>query len=342
MGFKAMDLYDAYNKNMLPKEEGYVVSAYFVSGSPYSIYEIISYAGVKNFYASGDSITFQSDGKKIYILVEPTSYTLKAQEPYVRPQSYQIPMRFNELEIYTCRNQYKLMYSKEAQMVMTSFTVMKPTGSNFSFIIFPKDDIEQTITLLFQKAFNGQSNVPLSDAKKVAESLAQKIMKELSWPNKEKNVAKAKASPKAKPGPKPKAAAKPAEKAKPGPKPKAAAKPAEKAKPGPKPKVAAKPAEKAKPGPKPKAAAKPAEKAKPGPKPKAAAKPAEKAKPGPKPKAAAKPTEKAKPGPKPKVAAKPAEKAKPGPKPKAAAKPAEKAKPGPKPKAAAKTIVKKK
>ena len=253
MGFKAMDLYDAYNKNMLPKEEGYVVSAYFVSGSPYSIYEIISYAGVKNFYASGDSITFQSDGKKIYILVEPTSYTLKAQEPYVRPQSYQIPMRFNELEIYTCRNQYKLMYSKAAQMVMTSFTVMKPTGSNFSFIIFPKDDIEQTITLLFQKTFNGQSNVPLSDAKKVATSLAQKIMKELSWPNKEKNAIKKKTT--AKPGPKPKVAAKPAEKAKPGPKPKAA-KSAEKAKPGPKPKAAAKPAEKAKPGPKPKAAAK--------------------------------------------------------------------------------------
>ena len=192
MGLKAMDLYDAYNKNMLPKEEGYVVSAYFVNNSPYSIFEVISYAGVKNFYTSGDSITFQSDGKKIYILVEPTSYTLKAQEPYVRPQSYQIPMRFNELEIYTCKNQYKVMYSKAAQMVMTSFTVMKPVGSNFSFIVFANEGIEQTMTLLFQKAFNSQSNVPLSDATKLGAILSKKIVKELNWPNKEKNEAKKK------------------------------------------------------------------------------------------------------------------------------------------------------
>lgn len=191
MGSKAMDLYDAYNKNMLPKEEGYVISAYFVNDSPYSIFEVVSYAGVKNFYSSGDSITFQADGKKLYILVEPTSYTLKAQEPFVRPQSHQIPMRFNELEIYTCRNQYKVMYSKKAQEVLSSFTILKPTGTNFSFIVFPKEDMEQTITLLFQKAFNSESNVPLSDAKKLGIILAEKILKELSWPNKDKGKAKA-------------------------------------------------------------------------------------------------------------------------------------------------------
>lgn len=192
MGLKAMNLYDAYTENMLPKEEGYVVSAYFVNNSPYSIFEVISYAGVKNFYTSGDSITFQSDGKKIYILVEPTSYTLKAQEPYVRPQSFQIPLRFSELEIYTCRNQYKVMYSKEAQMVMTSFTVLKPKGSNYSFIVFPKEGIEDTMANLFQRAFNTHSNVPLSDAKKLGEVLSKKILKELNWPNKEKNKAKKK------------------------------------------------------------------------------------------------------------------------------------------------------
>lgn len=85
MGVKAMDLYTAYKENMLPKDEGYVVSGFFMTDTPYSIIEIISYSEVKNFYSSGDSITFQSNGKKIYILVEPTTYTQKAQEPYVRP-----------------------------------------------------------------------------------------------------------------------------------------------------------------------------------------------------------------------------------------------------------------
>ena len=185
MGEKAMDLYEAYKANKLPKDEGYVVSGFFMNDTPYTILEIISYSEVKNFYASGDSITFQSNGKKIYILVEPTTYTQKAQEPYVRPSKFQIPLRFNDLEIYTCRNQYKIMYSKEPQMVMTSFTILKPSGLNFSFIVFAKDGIQQTLTALLQKTFNQNANVPLADSKKVSEDLAEKVLKELSWPNKE-------------------------------------------------------------------------------------------------------------------------------------------------------------
>ena len=200
MDVKAMDLYEAYKQNMLPKDEGYVVSGFFMNDTPYTILEIISYSEVKNFYSSGDSITFQSNGKKIYILVEPTTYTQKAQEPYVRPSKFQIPLRFNDLEIYTCRNQYKIMYSKEPQMVMTSFTILKPSGLNFSFIVFAKDGVQQTLSALLQKTFNQNSNVPLADSKKVSEDLAAKVIKELSWPNKEGAVkAKAAAKTAAKP-----------------------------------------------------------------------------------------------------------------------------------------------
>ena len=199
MGEKAMDLYEAYKANKLPKDEGYVVSGFFMNDTPYTILEIISYSEVKNFYASGDSITFQSNGKKIYILVEPTTYTQKAQEPYVRPSKFQIPLRFNDLEIYTCRNQYKIMYSKEPQMVMTSFTILKPSGLNFSFIVFAKDGIQQTLSALLQKTFN-QIQMFLSPIQKVSEDLAAKVIKELSWPNKEGAVkAKAAAKTAAKP-----------------------------------------------------------------------------------------------------------------------------------------------
>ncbi len=351
MDVKAMDLYEAYKQNMLPKDEGYVISGFFMSDTPYTILEIISYSEVKNFYSSGDSITFQSNGKKIYILVEPTTYTMKAQEPYVRPSKFQIPLRFHDLEIYTCRNQYKIMYSKEPQMVMTSFTILKPSGLNFSFIVFAKPGIQDTLSSLLQKTFNQNANIPLADSKKVSDTLADKVVKELSWPNKEgarkvktkaaekanpESVDKTTATKKAEPVLNGSDKAKPAAKAKAEPK----AKTAVKAKAAPKAgaKAAAKPA-KAKAEPKAKAA-KPAAKAES--KAKTAAKPASKAKAEPKaktavkakasPKAAAKPA-KAKAEPKAK-AAKPAAKAKPAVK--TAAKPAAKAKAEPKAKTAVK------
>ena len=179
-----MELYEAYEKNMLPKDEGYVVSAFYLPDSPYSILEIISYSEVKNFFASNDSLTFQSNGKKIYILVEPSSYNHKSQEPYVRPSKYQIPLRFNDLNIYTCKNQYKVMYNKEPQMMMTSFTVLKPTGHNFSLIVFQQDDIQKTLAKLFQSALHNESNVPLNDSKVISEDLAEMIVTKLCWPNK--------------------------------------------------------------------------------------------------------------------------------------------------------------
>ena len=183
-----MELYEAYEKNMLPREEGYVVSAFYLPDSPYSILEVISYSEVKNFFASTDSLTFQSNGKKIYILVEPSSYNHKSQEPYVRPSKYQIPLRFNDLNIYTCKNQYKVMYNKEPQMMMTSFTVLKPTGHNFSLIVFQQDDIQQTLAKLFQSALHNESNVPMADSKKIGDDLAEMIVTKLCWPN--KKVAK--------------------------------------------------------------------------------------------------------------------------------------------------------
>ena len=179
-----MELYEAYEKNMLPREEGYVVSAFYLPDSPYSILEVISYSEVKNFFASTDSLTFQSNGKKIYILVEPSSYNHKSQEPYVRPSKYQIPLRFNDLNIYTCKNQYKVMYNKEPQMMMTSFTVLKPTGHNFSLIVFQQDDIQQTLAKLFQSALHNESNVPMADSKKIGDDLAEMIVTKLCWPNK--------------------------------------------------------------------------------------------------------------------------------------------------------------
>ncbi|MCK7503702.1 MAG: hypothetical protein MZV70_06025 [Desulfobacterales bacterium] len=91
MPVKAMDLFDAYEKSQLPKDHGFIVSSFFSSNSAYSRYEVVSYNNVKSIYPSGEGLTFQTDGKKLFILVEPQNYAKKSEEPYVRSSTEQIP-----------------------------------------------------------------------------------------------------------------------------------------------------------------------------------------------------------------------------------------------------------
>jgi hypothetical protein len=81
MAAKAMDLFEAYTQSKLPMDEGYIVSSFFKQESAYSIYEIMSYSAVKDCFVSGDSITLQTNGKKLYVLVEPATYPTGRQNP---------------------------------------------------------------------------------------------------------------------------------------------------------------------------------------------------------------------------------------------------------------------
>jgi hypothetical protein len=69
MAVKAMDLFEAYNQDKLPKDKAYIVSSFIHGASGYSRYEVISYSGVKDIFPEGDGLTFQSSGKKMHILI---------------------------------------------------------------------------------------------------------------------------------------------------------------------------------------------------------------------------------------------------------------------------------
>jgi len=178
---KAMDLFDAYAKSMLPKENGYIVSSFFSPSSAYSRYEVVSYSNVKGIYPSDNGLTFQSDGKKLHILVEPMDYSKKSEEPYVRSSTEQIPHRFSELELHTSKNQTKLFWGKNAVMSYTSFTILKPTGVNFSFLFFMLPDIYESLAMFFEKTFNKEAGVPLADAKKVSKLVSAKVKATMTW-----------------------------------------------------------------------------------------------------------------------------------------------------------------
>jgi hypothetical protein len=172
MPLKAMDLFEAYASDKLPKDEGYIVSSFFNTSSAYSIYEIVSYSGVKSIYVTDTGLTFQTNGKKLHILIEPASYPNKAIEPYVRANNEQIPLRFNELEILTAKNQTKIMIAKKPVMSFSSFTILKPTGINFALVFYQMPDLYDTVTLFFEKTLNQEAGIPQQDAKKSAKRIS--------------------------------------------------------------------------------------------------------------------------------------------------------------------------
>ncbi len=181
MQAKALDLFQAYSQNKLPREGGYIISSFFSENSTYSKYEIVAYNGVKSLYLSEDGLTFQTDGNKLFVLVEPPNYPRKHIEPFRRDSREQIPHRFSELEILTAKNQTKIMISKDPIIAYSAFTIFKPKGIDFSFIFYNLPDVFETIKLFFSKTLNREAKVPQHDAEKAAVLIINGLKKFSIW-----------------------------------------------------------------------------------------------------------------------------------------------------------------
>ena len=181
MSVKAMDLFEAYAQDKLPKDQAYIVSSFINGSTGYAIYEVISYSGVKAIYPEGDGLTFQSSGKKMHILLEPPSYPNKATEPYLRDKRDQIPLRFKELDLLTAKNQTKIFLAKKPIESLSSFTVAKPEGMNVSFLFFELPDLYDTVRKFFEQTFNKDAAVPMPDARKASKMAVEVIEKQMAF-----------------------------------------------------------------------------------------------------------------------------------------------------------------
>ena len=181
MSVKAMDLFDAYNKNELPKDHAYIISSFVNTNTGYTKYEVISYSGVKAIYPEGTALTFQSQGKKMHILVEPSSYPKKPIEPYLRDKDDMIPLRFSELNVITARNQSKIYIAKKPIESLSSFTVTKPSGVNVSFVFYQMDDMYDTMSKFFEQTLSRDAKIPSTDAKKVSQETLQIIEEKMAF-----------------------------------------------------------------------------------------------------------------------------------------------------------------
>jgi len=178
---KYRNLFDAYAIGKLPFLQGYIISSFFSETSAYSIYEVVSYAGVKEIFPSADGLQFVTGGKKLYVLLENDTYHHKPVEPYCRAEGEKIPKRFSELETIIAKNQSRIMIAKEPNESYGSFTILKPKGQNFAVVFYNLPDMFQTITDFFVNSLNRQRKVPESDAKKAAAQIVKTIEKYMSF-----------------------------------------------------------------------------------------------------------------------------------------------------------------
>jgi hypothetical protein len=169
------DLFETYKDGEFPTEGGYIVSNFFDSNSNYTRIEMISYGNVKDIYSTDDGITFQADGLKLFVLVEPTSYPAKHTEPCYRDERHKIPYRFKEVEVYVTKRQDKVMVGKEPVETYTSFTVMNESGLNQSFVIFKEEGIEESLKNYFNQVLWKNVNLPRKDAQNATDIIATVI-----------------------------------------------------------------------------------------------------------------------------------------------------------------------
>jgi len=178
---RSRNLFDAFAQGKLPFDNGYIVSSFFSESTAYSIYEIVSYAGVKEIFNTDAGLQFTTGGQKLYILVEPATYHVKHEAPVNRVEGEKIPKRFEELEIITASNQTKIMVSKEPDETLGSFTILKPKGINFAVIFYQLPDVFETLTNFFKESFNKQRKIPEHDAKKAAKLIVSTVEKYMSF-----------------------------------------------------------------------------------------------------------------------------------------------------------------
>jgi len=175
MPVKALELFQAYAQDRLPKDGGYIISSFLNETSTYSIFEVVAYSGVKSLYLSSDGLTFQSDGNKVFVLVEPPTFPRKHVEPFRRDSVEKIPHRFSELEVVTAKDQSKIMISKEPVYTYGSFTVLKPAGINFALIFYNQPDVRDSLRLFFEQTLNQEAKIGKPDAKKAARAIIGSI-----------------------------------------------------------------------------------------------------------------------------------------------------------------------
>ncbi len=176
MATKAMDLFEAYAQNKLPKDAGFIVSAFFAKGSTYSKYTIVSYSELRSAVLEGSSLCVSASGRTVHVLVEPPDYADTDKDPADRQKDEQFPLRLSQMDAVNAKNGSRMLIARKPLPTTETCVIERPTGIDFALIFFKRPDLFETLTIFLEKTFNKEANVPLADAKRGA-TLALELIK---------------------------------------------------------------------------------------------------------------------------------------------------------------------
>lgn len=172
-----LELFDAYSAGKLPTEGGLIITSYFDDETTYSKYEATSYNNVKDIYLNEDGLVFQADGYKLFMLVEPASYSKKHIEPAYRDGAHKIPYRSKELNLFTSKRQDRVMIGKEPVITYGSFTILKPQGTSFAYIVYTDENLMGNVESFFAKTLWQDARLPKRDAEEVSKLIVNSLEK---------------------------------------------------------------------------------------------------------------------------------------------------------------------
>lgn len=173
----AKELFSAYQKGELPKDSGYIVSVFYDDKSTYTRYEVISFDNVKDIFVSDEGLTFQAEGRKLYVLVEPAGWPTRHTEPAYRKESERIPYRLKELIDYKTKREDHVYVGKEPVVSYSAFTVLKPIGQDVSYLFYASPEVRKNIIEFFRVSLWKQARVPQNDARALVEIIDQVFAK---------------------------------------------------------------------------------------------------------------------------------------------------------------------
>lgn len=174
-----MELFSAFEHNKIPLEGGgYILSIFYDNENKtmYTRYELIAYNNVKDISFRGNQLWFKSDGYKVHILLEPSNYPQRFQEPLLREKNKSIPYKFKDLEVFTVGDQKnRVMVSINPQFNLSSFTVQKPENDDFAVFFLHSEKIFKDIREFLVKIIQTDIRAHSQDAKKVARFIIKVI-----------------------------------------------------------------------------------------------------------------------------------------------------------------------
>jgi hypothetical protein len=175
-------LFDAYNTNTLPQDQGLIITSAFRDNSAYTIYEITAYSKVKELSRNDSELRFSCESaKKIYVLVEPFDYFFKyIMDPSDRSLSDSIPYRKHELEVFTTVNETQIMVAKATRDTDPSFAVPKPHTGDIAVVFSKTPDVFKTIAAFFKETLIRDLNIPQVEAEKASEMIVCELEKAVS------------------------------------------------------------------------------------------------------------------------------------------------------------------